>query len=272
MALIANGVRFTQGNAYYMGGNATTSARYCAERATMWSPGARRRFAYGQASIEDVTNSAAVPEGYLHPTCWDMPQKGGGMASRGGRIVGAGDVTAANLAGGLNALADLAAGGDITNAALGLILSAVATLIGSGTLTADIVGKLEAVAALSGAGNTTAALGALASLQVSLSGAATESATLLAKASMSASIIVTGDVLNTANVADAVWDALAAGNYSYADLLRILAAVAAGKTTIVDLGGGMATVTFRDVNDTKNAVVADMDGSERTDVTLDGSE
>jgi hypothetical protein len=39
--------------------------------------------------------------------------------------------------------------------------------------------------------------------------------------------------------------------------------------TITDLGGGLATVNFRDISDTKNTVVADMTNSERTDVTLD---
>lgn len=53
------------------------------------------------------------------------------------------------------------------------------------------------------------------------------------------------------------------------ETLRILLAVAAGKTTIVDLGGGSASVVFRDTNDTKNRLSAGMTGSERTTVTLD---
>ena len=47
-------------------------------------------------------------------------------------------------------------------------------------------------------------------------------------------------------------------------------AIQAGKTNIVDNGGGSVTVTFRDVADTKNRVEADMQDSERIDVTLDG--
>lgn len=53
--------------------------------------------------------------------------------------------------------------------------------------------------------------------------------------------------------------------------LRILLAVAAGKTDIIDLGGGLATVVFRDTNDTKNRLTANMTGSERTTVTLDAT-
>ncbi len=252
-----------------MGGSGATSGQYTSGRAPMWSPGARKNFALGEARVQDVTNRAAVPEGYLHPTAWAMPQKSGGMASRG-RVAGAGDVTSGNLAGGLNAVAPLTGSGDITNAALGLILSAVANITGSGTLSAAIVGKLEAAAALTASGDLTAALGAMAGLLASLAGNSSMSANLIAKAFMSAGISVTGELLSTANVGDAVFNSIMEAGFSYGDAVRILTAVAAGKTTIVPGPGATATVTFRDVNDTKDRVVADMDGSERLDVTLDG--
>ncbi len=269
MALISNGVRLTQGNAFYLGGNAATSGAYCAERGVTWSPGARKLFSKGSARVQNVTDRAAVPEGYLHPTCWDMPQKSGGLASRG-RIAGSGTAATANLAGGLNGVAPLTGNGTITNAALGLILSAVASLTGSSTLSAAVIGKLEAVAALVGSGSITAALGALASVVAALEGDGAISADVVAKGSLSGDIVVTGVSLSTANVADAVWTAVAETGFTYQEVIRILAAVAAGKTEIVDLGGGNATVTFRDVNDTKDRVVADMVGSERDSVTLDG--
>lgn len=59
------------------------------------------------------------------------------------------------------------------------------------------------------------------------------------------------------------------GTFTMKDVLKVLVAVAAGKTNIVDLGGGSATVEFRDLSDTKNTVVADMINSERTDLTFD---
>jgi len=59
------------------------------------------------------------------------------------------------------------------------------------------------------------------------------------------------------------------GNFSMRDILKILSSVAAGKTTIDDLGGGLATVTFRNLSDTTDAVVADMNDSARTNVTID---
>lgn len=56
--------------------------------------------------------------------------------------------------------------------------------------------------------------------------------------------------------------------FTLKEVLQILAAVAAGKTTITDLGGGAATVVFRDVTDSRDAVTASMTDSERDSVTI----
>jgi hypothetical protein len=48
------------------------------------------------------------------------------------------------------------------------------------------------------------------------------------------------------------------------ELLRLMSAVLCGKTTVTDLGGGLAIVTFEAVNGTKIRVTASMTGSERT--------
>lgn len=60
---------------------------------------------------------------------------------------------------------------------------------------------------------------------------------------------------------------LVEGSYTHDDLVRLNSAVQLGKTTIVP-GSPGATVTFRDVNDSVDRVVADMDGSERSSMTL----
>ena len=70
--------------------------------------------------------------------------------------------------------------------------------------------------------------------------------------------------LITVSTTGAGWDEVLEGGYTAGELLRVLAAVAAGKTDITG-----TTVTFRDVNDTTDRVVASMTGSERTTVTLD---
>jgi hypothetical protein len=70
-------------------------------------------------------------------------------------------------------------------------------------------------------------------------------------------------------LAQAVWAEIIEAGYSSSDVLRLLSSIAAGKTNIVDNGGGSATVTFRDLADTKDRVDADMVGSERHSVALD---
>jgi hypothetical protein len=66
------------------------------------------------------------------------------------------------------------------------------------------------------------------------------------------------------DVTGAVLEAEVEAGLSLKKALRLLLSVAAGKT---DISG--STVTFRDVNDTTDRVVAGMTGSERTTMTLD---
>lgn len=58
------------------------------------------------------------------------------------------------------------------------------------------------------------------------------------------------------------------GAFTMAELLRIIAAVQAGKSSITTLGAGAARVEFRAVDDSAVRVVGEMAGSSRTDVTL----
>ncbi len=62
------------------------------------------------------------------------------------------------------------------------------------------------------------------------------------------------------------------GAYTAGDALRILLAVAAGKTTITPLGPDAATVDFQAVDDSGVVVSATMAGSERTAVALTPTE
>lgn len=61
---------------------------------------------------------------------------------------------------------------------------------------------------------------------------------------------------------------VADGTYTVEDLIKAMAAILLGKTTITNLGGGLATVAFRDLADALDRVVADMTGSNRTNVTI----
>lgn len=220
------------------------------------------------ASIAGVSKLSSIPEGIAGYGAWVLPQTAGGMSSR---VDVSGTISSANLAMGLAASAALTGSGAVS-AGLALIVSMIAALSGSGALSPDLTGILVASAALGGSGSLAAAMTGLSNLVCAQTGSGTVSGDVTGPLSMSANITVEGATLTTSNVAAAVWDAVAEGVLSYADIQRILLAVAAGKTTIIDLGGGSATVTFRDTTDTADRVVAGMTGSERTTVTLDPTE
>jgi hypothetical protein len=65
------------------------------------------------------------------------------------------------------------------------------------------------------------------------------------------------------------WSEIIEGTYTAGEIMRMLAAIAGGKTTITDNGNETATVTFRDLEDTTDRVIAQMEGSERTNINLD---
>ena len=200
-------------------------------------------------------------------------------------LVGSGTITNANAAAVLSAVAALTGSGDITNATGALILVLVAALLGSGDITnADGIAVLNGIAALVGSGDiSNANINALGILQSVLSGSSSVSLTIAAIGELISSITVTGSTLTTANVADAVWNALAAqyngpgtlgqllndsgssGNpwdtlidagFSAQQILRIIAAAVAGKSS-----GGPATPVFRNVADTKDQISGTADTS-----------
>lgn len=65
-----------------------------------------------------------------------------------------------------------------------------------------------------------------------------------------------------------IWEHIIESGYKAEDILRIIVAILAGKTTITDLGGGLATVKFRDLLDTKDRVESNLEKSTRTSVTI----
>lgn len=252
----------------------------------------RRKFGFGEHT---PNKTSGLPNGTLHPTSWRLPTVSGGLSSYL-NISGTGNLTSANLAGGLNAIAALTGTGNITNAAMQLVVSAIANIVGSGALNANLIGSLQAVASLAGSGNLTGAIGALANILASLQGNGNiAAASPTAKGFMSANLRGYSD-LTPEGLRDAVWNALS-GNFNAAgtmgnklnsaassgdpwgsiidsgltaqDVMQILLAVAAGKTSIQDLGSGDALVKFRNIADNKDVITANMSDSERTSVTLD---
>ncbi len=141
--------------------------------------------------------------------------------------------------------------------------NAAAGVTGAGDVVGDILSTLQGAAALSGDAVLVGLLRALGIASTSVTGGGAVSASIIAKARGSASLTVTGDILSTANIGESVWNFIVENGYTSADVLRLLAAVAAGKTDITG-----TTVTFRDLGDTENRIVAEMTGSERTTITL----
>lgn len=72
----------------------------------------------------------------------------------------------------------------------------------------------------------------------------------------------------SASSVDAILDDPVDGSYTLRQILRLLASALAGKVS----GGGTTTVTFRDLGDSKDRIVATVDSSgNRTAITLDAT-
>lgn len=176
----------------------------------------------------------AVPTGYYPPYTWVIPQVSGEIGSNNG-LTGTGTASAANLAGGLNGTSALTGTGDITSATGSLIVSAVAALVGSGAIT-NAAGQafLNAVASLTGSGDVTAAvLSALGIMAASPSGSGSVStaSTATAVGTMAAALTLSGGTLTTANVGESVWKYMIEAGYTAEQIVRIIAAQAAGAAT-----------------------------------------
>lgn len=251
--LVSNGLRLASNPMRTMG----AATAFGVERSLYGMNGAMNNFYTGDAtqlSGASIANKSAFPVGYVHPYCWHLAMKGGGMACRS--IAGTGELTTANAAGGYNIAAALDGTGDITQAIGALIVSAVANLTGSGTVSASIAGVVSAAANLTGSGDLSAAIGAIVELVANLTGTGDIAAEATAKGSMSADINVTGDLLSTANVGDAVWSTLLEAGFDASQIIRIIAAATAGASS-----GGPGSPVFRNLGDTDDMITGTADSS-----------
>lgn len=168
--------------------------------------------ARGAFTGDDWDPLSGIPDGYRPPYCWVIPIKAGGLAARK-NISGSGDM-AGSVAGGKNAAATIAGTGDVTGTAQ-LIVSLVAAIGGTGTISgAQLQAFLQLAAAIGGSGGVTAQIKALGHLAAALDGEGdiVSSSVLTALGTLAAQITVTGATLTTANVAAAVWSAIATAN------------------------------------------------------------
>jgi hypothetical protein len=250
-----------------------------------WRQAGRLRGIYCGAgtviSGASIADTAAIPNGTQPPYSWVIAIKGGGLATYN-TIDGTGTLAAAMSMG--KALeAALSGSGTISAASLAMIVQFAAALSGIGTVSSASMQLASALAsALSGSGSISAAsLALIVSLEADLAASGTMSGVMVGLSSMEADIIVTGDVLNTANVAAAVWGALAAFNDNAGSMGEQLnnagasgnpwdspieGTYTAGKVS----GAPTGPVVFRDINDTTDRVSATVDSSgNRTAVVLD---
>lgn len=214
---------------------------------------------------DDASNSlnrTAFNHGYNTEYAWWPAMKSGGIASTL-NIEGAGALSSDALAVKL-AEASITGNGQLT--ALGsLIVQAVADLTASGTISAaNLQAFLAAAANVTGTGSVTANLAALGALLSGVTGSGTATGSILtAIGELEADLVVTGTGLSTANVGQAVWQYLIEAGFTAEQVLRIIAAVTAGKSS-----GGPDTPTFRNLGDSTDIVsgVANSSG-DRTSAT-----
>ena len=208
---------------------------------------------------------AAIPNGHLSPSAWSLPRTAGGMSARN-----VNDITvslgALVLAAGRNIDGSTTLTWSVPNADLQLVVSAT----GTSTITFSNAGTLAG--ALSGVGSTsitfsvnTPTLGAV------IDAIATAAITWSASGTATGKGWIEGDItpfteLSPQSLAAAVWSQVLESDLDATEVMRVLLAVAAGKTGISG-----STVTFRDQADTLDRVTAEMTGSERTTITLDVS-
>jgi hypothetical protein len=233
----------------------------------------------------------SVPNGKRPPYVWVMAKEGGGMSSfqRASIELDAavvGELGFPRVAVGSLSLDAFAVGGLIA----GLTATAAATFSataaaegivnGTATFSATLDGSVVA-GAIAGMTATGAAEfdGAVDIYGIGFFTASTENdevgltpanvgaAVWGALAAANNGVGTMGEKLNDAGSASNPWTEVIESGFTAAEILRLLAAVAAGKTAVVNLGGGAATITFRDLADTKDRVTASMTGSERTAIT-----
>jgi hypothetical protein len=205
---------------------------------------------------------ASVPSGYRHPGAWAMARTNGGMSShKEAEVLLAGEADGAK---GFNL--DATAEISIDAAAIGqLIVSAAGITEISLDANGDIVATLGASGTADVALAGTLVKGALGWLD---STALLElSATLVSYATgnMEGTTEVTTE-LTPASIAAAVHAYTVEGSLSFAEVQRILLAINVG-ITVIDPGPPVV-VKFRNLADTVDRVTAEMDGSERVEITL----
>lgn len=219
----------------------------------------------GAFNAVDWEPKSGIPDGYRNPYAWVLPQTAGGMAARN-KLTGVGAASAA-IAGGKNAEAALTGAGDMT-ATGALIISMIAALTGSGTISnASAVAFLQLAAALAGAGDLGGAATAIGHAASALSGSGATTSTIRATGTLASDITVSGDLLTSTNAGAAVWRYIVEAGFTAEQILRIIAAHAAGAAT----GLEGANPQFKGLDGTTVRIDGAYSAGTRTIDSLDGT-
>lgn len=165
-------------------------------------------------------------------------------------------------------------GSGLFSAVISCLANMTATLSGVGTLNPGINAAYNMYCTMIGEGNLTPDLKAKAWMWATLDAGSRPSAfdivqeVLNAQSSQYNNVNTIGEKINSSGSSGNPWTEVIESGLNAGDVMKIIAAVLAGKTLITDHGEGQATVIFRDVNDTKDVLTAEMEGSERTDIEL----
>jgi len=145
-----------------------------------------------------INKKNAVPNGYLPPASWVIPQTAGGMASYTA-LTSVGAFQNSNLAGGINVLANTLTGYLAVSSIGQLVASLTSTVTGRGVLDLPtILGILQASSSLTASGLiTNAALSLLAFKTASFTGVLAISNGNLTNASLLAIANLTGGIVTT---------------------------------------------------------------------------
>jgi hypothetical protein len=265
VALLQNGYRDASSGVRYSGAGVSNNAY----PAALHSNTAKTSLMRNLTTSEGITTAlAGVPDGSRNEDAWLMPRSAGALSAYTGTVLtfSSAPVT---LAEGRNIDGSTTLTFSVPSADLQLVVSATGTTSITFTNTGTLAG------ALSGTGTSaitftvpTVTLGAV------IDAIATASVTFSSSATARATGALAGDItpfteLSPQSLASAVWSQILESSLDAGAVMRLLLAVAAGKTDI-DTSGPDPIVTFRDTTDSVNRVVATMTGSERTTVTLDG--
>lgn len=222
MALMGNGYCRDGLTAKLFGGTSTNGTNPSLFR---WNRTADLRNQFAGEGITD--NTASVPSGGRHPVVWLMPQEAGAIASRyeaelslsasGSGAMGVNGVGTSTMTFAITGTGDL-------------VVSGAGTATFSITATGNAVATLNAIGTAGMTFTPTATINALAWQIGSATMVFTPSLTSYAVGFMEGST-VDSSVLTNASIATAVWQQVIEAGYTSEQILRLLAAHAAGAAT-----------------------------------------